>query len=260
MKQIVTSVACVTLLVASLSACTNMSQTQQDTGRGAAIGAVAGAVIGAATGNSGTAARGAAIGGALGAGAGYLWSQKMQEQKRAMEQATQGTGVAVSQTADNRLKLDIPSDVSFDVGRSAIKSNFAPVLDKFATSLQQHQVTTVTIVGHTDSTGSDAINNPLSVGARRQFARLFDRPRGGLQSHRDRWPGFPRTGGRQRHGAGPQRQPPGRDLRGRAGAGRAALTGQPASEQQACQANGMGFLAHIATEPRQNLVNMLFNS
>eukprot|EP01136_Pigoraptor_vietnamica_P003918 Opistho-1_new@33760 len=151
MKHTVTTLSCAALLVAGLSACTNMTQTQQDTGRGAAIGAAAGAVIGAVTGNSGTAARGAAIGGALGAGAGYLWSQKMQEQKRAMEQATQGTGVAVSQTADNRLKLDIPSDISFDVGRSAIKPNFAPVLDKFATSLQQHQVTTVTIVGHTDS-------------------------------------------------------------------------------------------------------------
>lgn len=163
MKPFVTTVAGVALLAVGLSACTNMTQTQQDTGRGAAIGAVAGAVLGAATGNSGTAARGAAIGGALGAGAGYLWSQKMQEQKRAMEQATQGTGVAVTQTADNRLKLDIPSDISFDVGRSAIKPNFAPVLDKFATSLQQHQATTVSIVGHTDSSGTDAINNPLSV-------------------------------------------------------------------------------------------------
>ena len=27
-----------------------------------------------------------------------------------MQEATQGTGIGVSQTADNRLKLDIPSD------------------------------------------------------------------------------------------------------------------------------------------------------
>ncbi|MHB1249349.1 MAG: OmpA family protein, partial [Polaromonas sp.] len=57
---------------------------------------------------------------------------------------------------------DIPSDVSFDVGRSAIKPNFVPVLNHFADSLNQNQITTVTIIGHTDSTGSDAINNPLS--------------------------------------------------------------------------------------------------
>lgn len=140
-----------------------MSQTQQDTGKGAGIGALAGVLLGAATGGSDGARRGAVIGGALGAGGGYLWSQKMQEQKAAMERATVGTGVAVSQTADNRLKLDIPSDVSFASGRADISASFATILNQFATSLNQNQVTSVSIIGHTDSTGSDAINNPLSV-------------------------------------------------------------------------------------------------
>ena len=45
----------------------------------------------------------------------------MEEQKRAMEQATQGTGVAVTQTPDNQLKLGVPSDVSFHVGRADIE-------------------------------------------------------------------------------------------------------------------------------------------
>ncbi len=157
------SIACVTLALAVLSGCANMSETQKGTAQGAGIGAVAGALLGAATGGSKGAATGAVLGGAVGAGGGYIWSKKMQDQKVAMEQATAGTGVAVSQTADNRLKLDIPSDVSFDVGRSAIKPNFAPVLNQFATSLNQNNVTTVTIIGHTDNTGSDAINNPLSV-------------------------------------------------------------------------------------------------
>jgi outer membrane protein OmpA-like peptidoglycan-associated protein len=80
-----------------------------------------------------------------------------------MEQATQGTGVSVSQTADNQLKLDIPSDISFDTGRYDVKPNMRPVLDRFATTLNQNPVTTVTIIGHTDSTGTDAVNNPLSV-------------------------------------------------------------------------------------------------
>jgi outer membrane protein OmpA-like peptidoglycan-associated protein len=151
------------LCVAVLAGCANMNQTQQDTGKGAGIGAIAGALLGAATGGSKGATRGAVIGGALGAGGGYLWSQKMQEQKVAMERATAGTGVAVSQTADNQLKLDIPSDVSFATGRSDISTSFAPILNQFATSLNQNQVTTVSIIGHTDSTGSDAINNPLSV-------------------------------------------------------------------------------------------------
>jgi outer membrane protein OmpA-like peptidoglycan-associated protein len=151
------------LLVAGLAGCANMSQTQQDAGRGAGIGALAGVVLGAATGGSQGAARGAVIGGALGAGGGFLWTQKMHQQKATMERATAGTGVGVSQTPDNQLKLDIPSDVSFATGRSDISSSFAPILNQFATSLNQNQVTTVSIIGHTDSTGSDAINNPLSV-------------------------------------------------------------------------------------------------
>jgi outer membrane protein OmpA-like peptidoglycan-associated protein len=140
-----------------------MSETQQGTAKGAGIGAIAGAVLGAATGGSEGAAKGAVLGGAVGAGGGYLWSKRMQDQKAAMERATVGTGVAVSQTADNRLKLDIPSDISFATGRSDINSSFAPILNQFATSLNQNPVTTVTIIGHTDSTGSDAINNPLSM-------------------------------------------------------------------------------------------------
>jgi outer membrane protein OmpA-like peptidoglycan-associated protein len=133
---------------------------------GAAIGAVAGGLIGAATagGNKGkSAATGAAIGAALGAGGGYLWSQNMQKQRAEMEQATAGTGIGISQTTDNQLKVDIPADVSFDVGRYAIKSNMRPVLDRLASTLNQHPVTTVTIIGHTDSTGSDAVNDPLSI-------------------------------------------------------------------------------------------------
>ncbi|NML85970.1 OmpA family protein [Polaromonas sp.] len=162
-KAVITSLAAAALALAGLSGCANMSETQQGTAKGAGIGALAGAVLGAATGGSRGAATGAILGGAVGAGGGYIWSKKMQDQKAAMEQATAGTGVAVSQTADNRLKLDIPSDVSFDVGRSAIKSNFAPVLTQFASSLNQNPITAVTIIGHTDTTGTDAINNPLSV-------------------------------------------------------------------------------------------------
>src|SRR5512137_675174 len=87
----------------------------------------------------------------------------MEKQKKEMEQATRGTGVQVTQTSDNQVKLEVPSDISFDVGRAEIKPNFAPILDKFAQSLNQNPASTVRIIGHTDSSGTDAINNPLSV-------------------------------------------------------------------------------------------------
>lgn len=166
MKTIVTSLTVIALIGGGITGCAEMNETQRTTGTGAAIGAVAGGLIGAATGggNKGkSAATGAVIGAAVGAGGGYLWSQRMQEQKATMEQATQGTGVNVTQTADNQLKLEIPSDISFDPGRYDIKPNLRPILDRFATTLNQNPVTRITIVGHTDSTGSDAVNNPLSV-------------------------------------------------------------------------------------------------
>jgi len=155
MKKIIVALGAIALGLGGLSGCANMTETQKTTGTGAAIGAVAGAVIGGG--------KGAAIGAAVGAGGGYVWSKHMEKQKAEMEQATQGTGVSVSQTADNQLKLDIPSDVSFDTNRYDIKPNLRPILDQFATTLNQNPVTMVTIIGHTDSTGTDAINNPLSV-------------------------------------------------------------------------------------------------
>lgn len=159
------------LIISSIAAglvitgCADMTPTQRGTATGAGVGAGVGAVLGNMTGSGSgrRTATGAVLGAAAGAVVGNIWSKRMEDQKRAMEQATQGTGVQVSQTSDNRLKLDIPSDISFDTNRADIKSNFRPVLDKFAASLHENPATTVTIIGHTDSTGSDATNNPLSV-------------------------------------------------------------------------------------------------
>ena len=147
-----------------LAGCANMTPEQQEgTARGAAIGAIAGAVLGAATDGSSGAVRGAALGAGAGAIGGHIWSTRMEEQKRQMEASTRGTGVEVTQTADNQLKLNIPSDISFAVNRADIQPNFRPILDTFAQGMLRNPEARVRIIGHTDSTGSDAINNPLSV-------------------------------------------------------------------------------------------------
>ena len=157
-------IAAATALVTLLAACADMSDEQRRTATGAATGAAIGAATGAVISSStgGKAGTGAVIGGVLGAVAGNVWSRHMEEQKRAMERATEGTGVEVTRTADNQLKLNVPSDLSFDVGRADIKPELRSVLDQFATGLKAQPATLVRIVGHTDSTGSDAVNNPLS--------------------------------------------------------------------------------------------------
>ena len=160
-KHIVTAPLLAALVLAG---CANMTPQQQEgTTRGAAIGAIAGAVLGAVTDGSSGAVRGAAIGAGAGAIGGHIWSTRMEEQKRQMEASTRGTGVEVTQTADNQLKLNIPSDISFDVNRADIQPNFRPILDTFAQGMLRNPEARVRIIGHTDSTGSDAINNPLSV-------------------------------------------------------------------------------------------------
>lgn len=149
----------------ALSGCANMNEVDRGTAKGAGIGAGIGAVLGAVTGPGGSsrAAKGAVIGGAAGAVIGNVWSSRMEKQKQEMERVTQGTGVEVTQTADNQLKLDIPADISFDTNRADIKPNFRPILDRFASGLVENPNARVSIIGHTDSTGNDAINNPLSI-------------------------------------------------------------------------------------------------
>jgi outer membrane protein OmpA-like peptidoglycan-associated protein len=148
-----------------LTGCATATPEQKGAGTGAVIGAVAGQILGRDS-------KATAIGAGLGALGGYVWSKNMEDKKRAMETATAGTGTVVTQTADNQLKLSIPNDISFDSGRSDIKPNLRPILDQFAQGLGQQPSMEVRIVGHTDNTGSDAINNPLSVN-RAQSARDY---------------------------------------------------------------------------------------
>ena len=157
-RSLVANLAAASLLLAG---CESMSETQKGTAAGAGVGAIGGAAIDAATGGKG--GTGALVGGVLGAVVGNIWSKKQEERRAAMEKATQGTGVEVSRTADNQLKLNVPSDISFDSNRANIKPELRAVLDPFASSLQGDPNVRVSIIGHTDSTGSDAINNPLSL-------------------------------------------------------------------------------------------------
>jgi outer membrane protein OmpA-like peptidoglycan-associated protein len=139
--------------------CADMTPRQKGTAAGAGIGAATGAVIGRATG--GRAGTGAVVGGALGAVAGNLWSKRMEEKRAEMQRATQGTGIDVARTPDNQLKVNVPSDFSFDIGSAQIKPQMRPVLDQFAHGLDPRM--RVTVVGHTDNTGSDELNNRLSI-------------------------------------------------------------------------------------------------
>jgi len=60
------------------------------------------------------------------------------------------------------IKVTFESGILFATNSSTLNEASREALDKFAESLKNNPDTDVKIYGHTDSTGSDAINNPLS--------------------------------------------------------------------------------------------------
>jgi outer membrane protein OmpA-like peptidoglycan-associated protein len=159
MRRTVSVLALAALLAAG---CSDMSggQPMSDTTKSTLIGTGIGALAGAAIGGN---AKGAVIGGAIGAAGGYGWSKYMENKKAQMQQATMGSGVNVVQTPDNQLKLEVPSDISFAVGRADLNPRLRPILDQFAQGLGNQPSTEVRIIGHTDNTGGDAQNDRLSL-------------------------------------------------------------------------------------------------
>lgn len=136
---------------------------RNNTGTGAIAGALGGAVLGylTNTNNSEQGRKNALIGAGIGALAGAGVGQYMDRQQRALEAELSGTGVGVARQGDN-LVLRMPSDVTFAVNQANIDARFLPVLDDVARVLRDYDRSTVDIVGHTDASGGDQINQPLS--------------------------------------------------------------------------------------------------
>jgi outer membrane protein OmpA-like peptidoglycan-associated protein len=170
LKRSITQIAMASFGVAAVlsSGCVYMTEPQRNTAISTGVGAGVGAAAGGMIGNG----RGAVIGAGVGALGGYAWSQYMASKKAQMERAAAGTGVQVTQTVDNRLELNVPNDISFAVSSAVIQPQLRPVLDQFAAGLGGEQGLEIYIVGHTDSSGNDAINDPLSL-ARADSVRSY---------------------------------------------------------------------------------------
>ena len=142
-----------------LSSC-GASNTVKGGGIGTGAGAAVGAGIGSIFGGGKGAAWGAGIGAVLGGTAGAIIGNKMDKQKAELE-AIEGAQVE-SVNDGEAIKVTFESGILFATNSSTLSAVSRTSLDKFATSLQNNPDTDVNIYGHTDSSGSDAINNPLS--------------------------------------------------------------------------------------------------
>ena len=130
-------------------------------GGGAALGALAGYLIGK---DAKGAAIGAAVGGAVGTGAGVIIGKKMDKAKAAAE-AVKNAQVKSIQDANGlqAVQVTFDSGILFDTNKSDLKAAAKTSLQKFANDvLKANPDIDVAIIGHTDNTGTDAINNPLS--------------------------------------------------------------------------------------------------
>ncbi|WP_417252153.1 OmpA family protein [Castellaniella sp.] len=146
--------------LALLTACANVTPQGQNTAVGAGAGAALGAGLGALIGDSSQAALiGAGIGSVVGGVVGYNWKGIKQDVEKS---GASNLGVAVIEMPDGTLKVNIPSNVSFDTGKAQLKPALLPVLDSVARALTQHPELRAKSIGYTDSTGSDSINMPLS--------------------------------------------------------------------------------------------------
>ncbi|WP_329305476.1 OmpA family protein [Bordetella pertussis] len=151
-------VAVVSAAALLISGCATPQQTNTAIGTGA--GAAVGAGIGALIGHGKGAAIGAGISAAAGGLIGYNWSGVKQD---VQQSGASSLGIDVVEMPDGSLKVNIPSNVSFDTDKSQLKPALLPVLDSVARALNQHPELRTKVVGHTDSTGSAAHNQQLSV-------------------------------------------------------------------------------------------------
>ncbi|MEM6640154.1 MAG: OmpA family protein [Pseudomonadota bacterium] len=151
----------------ALTACTTINpytgeqQTAKAT-KGAAIGAAVGALAGIVSGSDATERRQRAlIGAGVGALSGGAIGYYMDVQEAKLRQELANTGVQV-QRQGNNIVLAMPGKLTFDVGKSQVMSRSYPVLNSVARVISENEKTIVEVVGHTDSTGSQAVNVPLS--------------------------------------------------------------------------------------------------
>ena len=153
-------IAAISLSCAILLSSCGASNTVKGGGIGAGAGGALGAGIGAIIGGGKGAAWGAGIGAVVGGSAGAIIGNKMDKQKKELEQIN---GAQVESINDGQaIKVTFESGILFATNSSTLNSASQNSLTSFATSLKNNPDTDVQIYGHTDNTGSDAINNPLS--------------------------------------------------------------------------------------------------
>ena len=142
-----------------------MSKLAEGTLVGGGVGATVGAAAGAIAGKDAeSTAIGAAIGTAVGAAAGALIGKKM-DKKAAELAAIEAAQVETVEDANGleAIKVTFDSGILFATNKADLNTASKESLKEFAAKMADLPDTDITIYGHTDNTGSDAVNERLSL-------------------------------------------------------------------------------------------------
>ena len=164
MKKLVSLFLCASMVV-MIPGCSTMSKLAEGTLVGSGVGATVGAAAGAIAGKDGkSTAIGAAIGTAVGAGVGALIGKKM-DKKAAELAAIEAAKVETVEDANGleAIKVTFDSGILFDTNKADLSPSSKESLKDFANKMADLPDTDITIYGHTDNTGSDAVNERLSL-------------------------------------------------------------------------------------------------
>ena len=163
-KRILGSVAAAALLSTTAACVTNPETGKRELSTTGALGGVIGAVVGYFGGdiiggrNDRTAK---AIGAGVGAVAGAAIGTYMDKQEADLKRQTAGTGVVVEREGDELL-LTMPAGITFPINSAEIQPQFRGTLDQVAQTMNAYPSTLIDVYGHTDPSGGDQINIPLS--------------------------------------------------------------------------------------------------
>jgi outer membrane protein OmpA-like peptidoglycan-associated protein len=130
--------------------------------KGAIIGAASGALLGLSTDEKKNAVLYGIIGGVAGGAVGSYMDAQRKDFEKVLSSEIQSGAIELHKLPENSLMVTMTSQTAFDVDSTNIKSGFKPTMNRIAAIVNKYGKTHLSIVGHTDSTGSKAYNQRLS--------------------------------------------------------------------------------------------------
>ena len=166
MKKTGLSLFAMIAAVSMMTSCATMNNAGKGTLIGAGAGTALGTGLGALIGGEKGAIIGAATGAAVGAGTGAIIGKKMDAKAAQLEKELAETATIETITDVNNLqaiKVTFEGGILFETNKSDLNATSKTALRKFVESLSDLNDTDITIYGHTDNTGTLAVNERLSL-------------------------------------------------------------------------------------------------